>query len=83
MAREGADCRRRRRHADGSEEVLGPETRNLIALLDKTGKEVDTWEERGGIHAWPVASLYLGETKEARLSGLKSVVGAIKERIHQ
>ncbi|EMD85841.1 hypothetical protein COCC4DRAFT_72685 [Bipolaris maydis ATCC 48331] len=67
----------------GSEEVLGPETRNLVALLEKTGKEVDTWEERGGIHAWPVASLYLGETKEARLSGLKSVVGAIKERIHQ
>ncbi|KNG48291.1 alpha beta-hydrolase [Stemphylium lycopersici] len=66
----------------GSEEVLGPETGHLIELLRKTGKEVDCWEEKGGIHAWPVASLYLGETREARLSGLKSVVGAIRERIH-
>ena len=66
----------------GSEEVLGPETRHLIELLRKTGKEVDSWEEKGGIHAWPVASLYLGGTREARLSGLKSVVGAIRERIH-
>jgi acetyl esterase/lipase len=66
----------------GSEEVLGPETRNLISLLGKTGKEVDSWEEPGGIHAWPVASLYLGETRETRLSGLKSIVGAIKDRIH-
>ncbi|KAI4947165.1 hypothetical protein J4E86_008789 [Alternaria arbusti] len=66
----------------GSEEVLGPETRRLISLLEKTGKEVDSWEEPGGIHAWPVASLYLGETREARLSGLKSIVEAIKNRIH-
>ena len=65
----------------GSEEVLGPETRNLIALLEKTGKQVDSWEEKGGIHAWPVASLYLGEDRETRLAGLKSIVGAIQERI--
>jgi acetyl esterase/lipase len=54
----------------GSEEVLGAETRDLIH-----------WEEKGGIHAWPVASLYLGETKEERLGGLRSMVGTIKERI--
>jgi acetyl esterase/lipase len=65
----------------GSEEVLGPETRSLLGLLRKTGKEVASWEEQGGIHAWPVASLYLGETREARLSGLKSIVETIKERI--
>jgi acetyl esterase/lipase len=65
----------------GSEEVLGPETRDLIALLRETGKEVDEWEEKGGIHAWPVASLYLGETREERLSGLKSIVEATKGRI--
>jgi acetyl esterase/lipase len=66
----------------GSEEVLGPETRSLIGLLKKTGKGVDVWEDKGGIHAWPVASLYLGETREERLSGLKSIVEAIKSRIH-
>ncbi|KAH9866539.1 hypothetical protein J1614_008229, partial [Plenodomus biglobosus] len=65
----------------GSEEVLGPETRSLISLLNKTGKEVEQWEEKGGIHAWPVASLYLGETREERLSGLKSIVEAIRQRI--
>jgi acetyl esterase/lipase len=66
----------------GSEEVLGPETRGLIGLLKQTGKEVDVWEDKGGIHAWPVASLYLGETRAERLSGLKSIVESIKNRIH-
>ena len=66
----------------GSEEVLGPETRSLISLLKDTGKEVDVWEEKSGIHAWPVASLYLGETREERLSGLKSIVEVIKNSIH-
>jgi acetyl esterase/lipase len=65
----------------GSEEVLGPETRDLIELLGKTGKSVDWWEDKGGIHAWPVASLYLGETKNERLDGLRSIVKAIGERI--
>lgn len=65
----------------GSEEVLGPETRELISLLKSTGTSVDEWEEQGGIHAWPVASLYLGETRDERLGGLQSIVGAMKERI--
>ncbi|KAH8704662.1 Alpha/Beta hydrolase protein [Phaeosphaeriaceae sp. PMI808] len=65
----------------GSEEVLGPETRDLIAILKETRKEVGVWEEKGGIHAWPVASLYLGETREARLSGLKSIVETTRGRI--
>ncbi|CAO2651488.1 Nn.00g040580.m01.CDS01 [Neocucurbitaria sp. VM-36] len=65
----------------GSEEVLGPETRDLIGLLRSTGKDVEVWEDKGGIHAWPVASLYLGVTREQRLGGLRSIIGAIKERI--
>ena len=66
----------------GSEEVLGPETRELISLVKSTGSEVEVWEDRGGIHAWPVASLYLGATREERLGGLNSIVGATRERIH-
>lgn len=66
----------------GSEEVLGPETKSLVGLLKETGKEVEVWEDKGGIHAWPVASLYLGETKEERLGGLKSIVEAIKARVY-
>ncbi|KAJ4363476.1 hypothetical protein N0V83_009770 [Neocucurbitaria cava] len=66
----------------GSEEVLGPETRDLIRLLSSTGKDVESWEDKGGIHAWPVASLYLGATREERLGGLKSIVEATREIIH-
>lgn len=65
----------------GSEEVLGPETRSLIALLKQTGREVGYNEEKGGIHAWPVASLYLGETKDDRLHGLRDIVRVIRSRI--
>ncbi|KAJ8107085.1 hypothetical protein OPT61_g9106 [Boeremia exigua] len=65
----------------GSEEVLGPETRELISLLKSTDSHVDEWEEQGGIHAWPVASLYLGESREQRLGGLQAMVGVIRDRI--
>ncbi|KAF2686271.1 alpha/beta-hydrolase [Lentithecium fluviatile CBS 122367] len=65
----------------GSEEVLGPEARELIFLLRNAGTEVDYYEERGGIHAWPVASLYLGETKDERLHGLRDIARAVRDRI--
>ncbi|KAJ4358845.1 hypothetical protein N0V95_002698 [Ascochyta clinopodiicola] len=65
----------------GSEEVLGPEAKELISLLKSTGTHVDEWEETGGIHAWPVASLYLGETRDERLGGLQSMVETIRDRI--
>ena len=58
----------------GSEEVLGPECRGLIARLKEAGSEVYDVEEQGFIHAWPVASLYLGETREERLHGLRKIV---------
>jgi hypothetical protein len=38
-------------------------------------------ESKGGIHAWPVASLYLGESRERRLYGLQSIVRGIRERM--
>lgn len=65
----------------GSEEVLGPETRGLISILKKAGTEVEVDEEPGGIHAWPVATLYLGETKDERLHGLRDIVSTIRRRI--
>jgi acetyl esterase/lipase len=65
----------------GSEEVLGPETRELISLVKSTGIEVKVDEEPGGIHAWPVVSLYLGETREERLHGLKNIVRTTRDRI--
>ena len=65
----------------GSEEVLAPECRDLIATLRKIGIQVDVHEEQGSIHAWPVATLYLGATKEDRLYGLKNIVKTMKRRL--
>jgi len=65
----------------GSEEVLGPEARDLIALLKKAGAEVHVDEEQGSIHAWPVASLYLGETREGRLKALREITKVTKRQI--
>lgn len=42
---------------------------------------VDSLEEKGGIHAWPVAALFLSSTREERQKGLKAIVGHIKEQI--
>lgn len=65
----------------GSEEVLASECRNLIARLRKLGIQVDVHEEQGSIHAWPVATLYLGTTKEGRLHELRGVVNTMKKRL--
>lgn len=65
----------------GSEEVLGSEIRDLIELLKKTDTRVDVDEEQGGIHAWPVAALYLGETGEERLKGLQDITKFTRERL--
>ena len=65
----------------GSEEVFGPELRDLIALWRKYGCAVSVREEPGTIHAWPVASLFLGETRVERQKGLKDLVKMIKRSI--
>jgi acetyl esterase/lipase len=65
----------------GSEEVLGPETHDLISLLRKAGEKVDMHEEEGSIHAWPVALLYLGESREERLHGLGNIVDVMARRM--
>ncbi|KAJ8068128.1 hypothetical protein OCU04_003699 [Sclerotinia nivalis] len=66
----------------GSEEVFAPETRDLIMLLKKSGKaEIRGQEQIGGIHAWPVAALFLSSTSSARLKGLCMLVSEIGERM--
>ncbi|KAF1991039.1 alpha/beta-hydrolase [Aulographum hederae CBS 113979] len=65
----------------GSEEVLGPEIRDLIQLLKKGGANIDSYEEPGSIHAWPVASLYLGRDRGERLKGLREIVQTVSKRI--
>lgn len=65
----------------GSEEVLGPEIRDLIVLLRKSGCNVGIREEPGSIHVWPVASMYLSNTKAERLKGLRDLTKMIKRNI--
>ncbi|RAL63652.1 hypothetical protein DID88_003695 [Monilinia fructigena] len=66
----------------GSEEVFAPETRDLIMLLKKSRKvEIQGQEQIGGIHAWPVAALFLSSTPAARRKGLRMLVSEIGERM--
>jgi acetyl esterase/lipase len=52
----------------GSEEVLAQEIRDLVVLLKSAGIAVESWEEKGGIHAWPVAALFLSSMYYLRLT---------------
>lgn len=44
----------------GAEEVFAPEIRDLVRLLKGVERlKIEAQEEKGGIHAWPVAALFL------------------------
>lgn len=66
----------------GQEEVFAPEIRNLVTLLEGAGTLVGAEAEPGGIHAWPVASLFLSSSTEQRLKGLRSIVNKLREGIY-
>ena len=65
----------------GSEELLGPNLQDLIALWRRSGCHVSVREEPGAIHAWPVATLFLSDTQAERQKGLKDLVKLIKQAI--
>lgn len=65
----------------GSEEVLGPELRDLIAIWRNNRCAVSVREEPGAIHAWPVASMFLCETPSERQKGLRDIVKMIRHAI--
>ncbi|CAG8958151.1 hypothetical protein HYFRA_00000500 [Hymenoscyphus fraxineus] len=65
----------------GAEEVFAPEIRGLVRFWEESGLEVGWEEERGGIHAWPVASVFLSGKGERRLRGLRVIVGEIGGRM--
>ncbi|KAI1877979.1 uncharacterized protein JN550_000161 [Neoarthrinium moseri] len=67
--------------AYGAEEVFAPEIEGLVAFLKKNDIQVSSREEAGGIHAWPVASLFLSSSIEDRQKGLKSIVQHIGETL--
>lgn len=79
----------------GKEEVFAPEVRRMLGMLRRVSKRdvianggggktraiVEGEEAEGGIHAWPVASLFLSSTTDHRLKGLRSIVRRIRERM--
>lgn len=65
----------------GAEEVFAPETRDTMAVLEKTGTQVSVHEEKGWVHAWPVVKLFLCNGGSERLSGLRSIVNTTKDRV--
>jgi acetyl esterase/lipase len=66
----------------GREEVFASEIKKWVKLMEgDVGVEIGTREERGGIHAWPVASLFLSSSMEERQKGLKDLVEQIRARV--
>ncbi len=65
----------------GSEEVFGPETWDLISLLQQSSIHVEAREEKGSIHAWPVATLFLSDTIGERRKGIEGIVRVMKQRM--
>lgn len=63
----------------GGEEVFAPEIKKLLRRLREAGCKVRSKEEERGIHAWPVACLFLSSTSEERLKGVRTLVQAIAE----
>lgn len=50
-------------------------------LLRKADVRAKTKEAEGGIHAWPVAALFLSSTREERQKGLRMIVEEIQQRM--
>ena len=65
----------------GAEEVFARETKDLIGTLKKAEVDVLEHGEKDWIHAWPVVKLFLCNTQEERLSGLRKMVRVTSERI--
>lgn len=65
----------------GAEEVFGPEIRDFVALLRKSGCQVRVREEPGSVHAWPVVALFLSDTQEERQKGLRDLTKMISHNI--
>ncbi|KAH6604221.1 hypothetical protein Trco_007667 [Trichoderma cornu-damae] len=64
----------------GGDEVLAPDIESFVGRLGAGKVEIEARRFEGGIHAWPVASLFLSSTRRKRLYGLRTIVGEIRKR---
>ncbi|KAG6005062.1 hypothetical protein E4U21_000518 [Claviceps maximensis] len=65
----------------GEEETLAPDAEAFIRRQRLMGIEIEVMMIEGGIHAWPVASLFLSSTSDRRLQGLESIVRQIRQKV--
>jgi acetyl esterase/lipase len=61
----------------GGEEVFEREISLWLDWLRRMGVPAEGDREEGGIHAWPVASLFLSSSRERRFKGLTSLAQAM------
>lgn len=67
--------------AYGAEEVFAPEVADLIKFWEANNMKVRSREEKGGIHAWPVACLFLSSSLGDRQKGLKPLIQDVRDNI--
>ncbi|KZZ89709.1 Alpha/beta hydrolase fold-3 [Moelleriella libera RCEF 2490] len=65
----------------GEEETLAPDAEAFIRCQRRHKVQVDGMEFKGGIHAWPVASLMLSGARDRRLQGLEAIVRQIRTKL--
>ncbi|KEY67178.1 hypothetical protein S7711_03038 [Stachybotrys chartarum IBT 7711] len=66
----------------GDQEVFASDVENFIERQSRIGVKTSGLRIKGGIHAWPVASLFLASSIDNRLSGLRSIVKEIRQRFN-
>jgi acetyl esterase/lipase len=64
--------------AYGAEEVFAAEIERVVKFLEENQVKVYSNEEAGGIHAWPVAALFLASSINDRQKGLKGIVQYVR-----
>ncbi|KAG8668782.1 hypothetical protein FPOAC2_08086 [Fusarium poae] len=67
----------------GEEEVFASDVEDFLKRQAKIGVQAEGQKFDGGIHAWPVASLFLSSTEERRLQGLRTAVKEIRRRMFE
>ncbi|KAH8894755.1 alpha/beta-hydrolase [Thozetella sp. PMI_491] len=67
----------------GQEELFAADIHSLAERLRCSNVIVQNEVEAGGIHAWPVASVFLSSTRDKRVAGLRSIVERIRAAISE
>lgn len=61
----------------GAEEVFAPGIEETMENIRKDGASAKAHKLEAGIHAWPVVNLFLGESRDERLTGLDIMVDCL------